>query len=357
MSVNQAGEVRPKPRRQHFAAQDAAKLKQEFSHLYNGEGASQTTNNTMTNVILNPPPSLPNDPPTEPKVDAQPPANNAAVTTAPVIDVPLPENYEDLLGKAMAGDITKPEPKVEPNDSKEDEFRRKNEELLRELEDTRKQLEEARKIPDNLRALHDEQELENLLKNSGVDFRSIDMDDAKKLLAPVIQTMRQQQSASNAEFQRKLAEQEETLKSRFKELDDREHYSKLEKTKAAILAAHPDLEQLQKTPEYQRTMASPIGGKSGVLIGQLVAAEYRQGNAEYIIDVLNRIKAGVQTDLSDVASVSPASTTTAPSAAGSDKSGRLTPEELAELRFKVQSRQISRQEFREIMEKHREAQR
>ena len=94
-----------------------------------------------------------------------------------------------------------------------------------------------------------------------------------------------------------------------------------------------------------------------MLIGQLVAAEYRQGNAEYIIDVLNRIKAGVQPDLADVASVSPASTTTTPSSNTAEKPGRLSPEELAELRFKVQSRQISRQEFRDIMEKHREAQR
>lgn len=354
MNINQTGEVRPKPRRQHFAAGDAAKLKQEFAHLYGSDDTPSTTNSAVNNIVLTPPPSLPNDQPSDNVSEVTPPDTSTTVNTAPVVNIPLPKDYEDLLGKAMAGE---PEPKPEPRDNKEDEFRRKNEELLRELEETRKQLEEARKIPDDLRALHDEQELENLLKNSGVDFRSIDMDDAKKLLGPVIKTMRQQQNASHAEFQRKLAEQEETLKSRFKELDDREHYSKLEKTKAAILAAHPDLEQLQKTPEYQRTMASPIGGKSGVLIGQLVAAEYRQGNADYIIDVLNRIKAGVQTDLSDVASVSPASTTTAPSAAGSDKSGRLTPEELAELRFKVQSRQISRQEFREIMEKHREAQR
>lgn len=346
-------QVTPKPRRRHFAAAEADKLKQEFSHLYNG-GEPQNTP-PVNNIVLNPPPTLPNNNLVESN-DTQT-NSEQKVSVTPVVEIPLPSNYEDLLGKAMNGDKPDPEPKPEPQDNKEDEFRRRNEELLRELEATRKELEEARKIPDNLRAIHDEQELENLLKNSGVDFRTIDMEDAKKLLAPVIQTMRQQQSASNAEFQRRLSEQERALETRFKELDDREHYDKLAKTKAAILAAHPDLEALQKTPEYQRTMASPIGGKSGVLIGQLVAAEYRQGNAEYIIDVLNRIKAGVQPDLADVASVSPASTTTTPSSNTAEKPGRLSPEELAELRFKVQSRQISRQEFRDIMEKHREAQR
>lgn len=357
MDVQQNGQVNPKPRRRHFAAEDAQKLKQEFSHLYNSEGGPQPTQTPTNNIVLNPPPTLPGNPPAEPKKDPEPPVEPTPVNTVPVQNIPLPKDYEDLLGKAMNSDVQEPEPKPEPTESKEDEFRRKNEELIRELEETRKQLAEARKIPDNLRALHDEQELENLLKNSGVDFRSIDMDDAKKLLAPVIQTMRQQQSASNAEFERKLSEQEKALQTRFKELDDREHYSKLQRTKDAILAAHPDLEQLQKTPEYQRTMASPIGGKSGVLVGQLVAAEYRQGNADYIIDVLNRIKAGVQTDLSDIASVSPASTNATPTSSDEGKTGRLSPEELAELRFKVQSRQISRQEFRDIMEKHREAQR
>lgn len=349
-------QVTPKPRRRHFAADEAEKLRKEFSHLYKNEGGPQPTPPT-NNIILSPPPTLPGNPPIE--GDTEPTPTEPKVVTTPVVEIPLPSNYEDLLSKAMDGDTQTPEPapKPEPQDNKEDEFRRKNEELLRELEETRKQLEEARKIPEHLRAIHDEQELENLLKNSGVDFRTIDMEDAKKLLAPVIQTMRQQQNASNAEFQRRLSEQEKALETRFKELDDREHYSKLEKTKAAILAAHPDLEALQKTPEYQRTMASPIGGKSGVLVGQLVAAEYRQGNADYIIDVLNRIKAGVQPDLTDIASVSPASTTTAPGSNTTEKPGRLSPEELAELRFKVQSRQISRQEFRDIMEKHREAQR
>ena len=269
------------------------------------------------------------------------------------MDIPLPDNYVDLLGKAMT-DTTSVETQPQPVDNTA--YIQENESLKRELEAVRAQLRAAQEIPDDLKALKAERELDDLLDKSGMDFTTIDKSDVKKILSPVLSTMRKQQADSTSELQRRLSEYEERFNSRFKELDDKEHYRKLEKTRAAILKAHPDLEQLQKTPEYQRTMNTPIGGKSGILIGQLVAEEYRQGNSEYIIDVLSRIKQGVQPELSDIASVSPSASNTTPTVSADNQGDRLTPEQIAELRFKVQNRQISRQEFREIMEKHRGAQ-
>ena len=278
---------------------------------------------------------------------------------SPVSNVALPEGYIDILGIAMDNTTTQPEKveQVAQPTAKEVDLQKQNEELMRQLEQSRQELQEARKLSEGLQTLKEERDLDELLKQSGVEFGSISPDDAKKLIMPVFKTVRQQHDSSTAEMQKRMDAQQEAIESRFRALDEQKQFAKLERTKAAILQAHPDLEQLQKTPAYQQAMMSSIGGKSKILVGQLVAAEYKQGNAEYVIEVLNRIKAGTQPNLSDIASVSPSSAGVAAEKSADENSDILTDQQIAELKYKVQSKQITRDEFRAIMAKHREARR
>ena len=203
-----------------------------------------------------------------------------------------------------------------------------------------------------------ERELDTLLQSTGNEFTSIDKEDAKKLLAPVINNMRKQYTQSNQQVESRMQTLEAELHKQVAQIKEHERLERLGRTRDAILKAHPDLEQLQKSPAYQQMMMSPIGDNSGILIGQVVAAEYQQGNADYIISVLNKIKQNsAQNDINAIASVSPSSATPTPVSTDPAEGNRLTPEQISEYKFKVQTGQMSRNEFRDIMKKHREAQR
>ena len=129
---------------------------------------------------------------------------------------------------------------------------------------------------------------------------------------------------------------------------------------AAVIKAHPDLQQMQSHPAYAQMMASPAAPGSRITIGQMVAGELQQGNTAYVINVLNDIKRRITAPtgsgaLANVASVS-SSTPSAGGAGGVDKKGDiLSYDDMAELRYQLQTRQITRDQFRERMAKHREA--
>lgn len=354
--------VRPKMRHPHPAAAAAAQFRQETAHLRAGEPAPAPS--TPAAPVVDPAPvqyTPPVQPVPVPPQPAAPVTPTQPVQYAPVQNVPVPPQYADILGAGTPTPSTTPvtpEKSAGPTPEEiEAKFRKENEELLRQLEQTRNELAEAKKIPDDLLQLKEERELDELLATYSSEFQSIDPADAKKLLAPVLKTVRQQSSKATEALQNQLLSQQKELHNRFKQLEERERLDRLNKTRDKILKAHPDLAQLQQTPAYQQAMMTPVGGKSGILVGQLVAAEYQQGNADYIIDVLNAVKQQAQPDLAGVASVSPSAAATIPAAPTDGTPGRLTAEQIAEYKFMVQTGQMSREDFREVMKKHREAQR
>ena len=125
------------------------------------------------------------------------------------------------------------------------------------------------------------------------------------------------------------------------------------------MKAHPDLQQLQSTPAYAQVMMSPVQEGSAITVGEVVAAEIKKGNADYVIKVLDSVKArnGTAPNLNAIASVS-ANATSSGATSGHDVSvDKLTDEQIADYRFKVQTGEMSRDEFRQIMARHREASR
>lgn len=226
-------------------------------------------------------------------------------------------------------------------------------ELRSEIESLRKQLEEQRALNDKYQSYQDNDLVDRYIDQNGAEFNSISRDDAKRLLTPMVGAFRKTTEAFNSQ----LKAQQDIIDKRFGKIDQDKIIAGYERTRNALLKAHPDLEQLQNTDAYKEIMLSPVAGNSNLLVGQLVASEFKKGNTDYINSVLDQVKAKLQTpDLNQVATVS-ANAPVGSAAPAVETSGKLTPDQIAQYRFMVQNREMTRDEFREIMSKHREAER
>ena len=340
--------VKPKLRMPHPAAAAAAQFRQDTAHLRAGEGpasADPTPAPTTQPQVV---------PPTIPPVVPETPAPQApAAPLTPIQDIPLPDGYVDVL-RVPETPVPQAQPPV-PGPAHQ-QFQQDNKELLEQLNEIKQQLEAERARTSELQLIKEEREFDEMLKQSGVEFSSIDHEDAKKLMAPVLSAIRQQQTSQAEQWERRLAEQEAAVNARIGQLTAHEVHQRADSTRAAILAAHPDLETLQNSPEYHRLMLSPVSAGSGLLVGQLVAAEFQKGNSSYIIQLLDQVK-GKQPTLENVASVGTASAGVGHSNGDVANDGVLSYEQIAQMKLDVQQGNMSRDEFRTAMNKHREAKR
>lgn len=226
-------------------------------------------------------------------------------------------------------------------------------ELKSEIEALREQLAAQKALNAKYQSYQDSDYVDQYIAQNGAEFTSISREDAKRLLTPMVGAFRKQSEA----FNNQLKAQQDIIDKRFGRIDQDKVIAGYERTRNALLKAHPDLEQLQNTDAYKEVMLSPVAGNSNLLVGQLVASEYKKGNADYINSVLDQVKAKLQTpDLNQVATVS-AGSPVGSAAPAVEQSGKLTPDQIAQYRFMVQNREITREEFRDIMAKHREAER
>lgn len=322
----------------HPKLAQAEQFKQQHSEFYGGAGSQPTS-----------PPNVP--PAVEPKPETQPKAEQEATLTPPQ-EMKFPEGYQNLFA---------PQPQPETQQVAQDtaaleEARRDNAALQEEIKALKSQLEAAQKVPDEVQAAKDEAELEALLNQYSSELVSIDPGDAKKLLAPVLKSMREQNRKALQAAESRIQELNDTVQKKFGAVEEEKKTALLRHTQEAILKAHPDLEQMQKTEAYKQIMLTPVGGNSGILTGQLVAAEFQRGNADYIIQVLNQVRQAAGSALANVASISPSSGVSGPvrpQTGGND----LSVSDIAEAVKKVQRGEMTRDELREIMKKHRAASR
>lgn len=272
---------------------------------------------------------------------------SVAPQTVPVSDIPVPDDFiksVDNMGKLNV------EPQ-QPQESPElKAMREENAKLAKELEELRKARENDSASLAELNKLREKQRVDEYL--AGMDgLNSVNADDARKLVAPLLQQM----DKAREDSAKQLQEARAAIEQRFTEMDKRKAQDKNNQLYSQIIKAHPDLQQLQKTKEYSEVMLSPVQPNSNITVGELVAAELKNGNADYIIKVLDTVKQRAAVpNISAVASVSAGATAGASS--GTDTAGDiLTDEQIADLRFKVQTGEISRDEFRTRMARHREA--
>ena len=267
--------------------------------------------------------------------------------------IPVPDDFVNVVNTLGTAN----EPVANQASSNDDivAMREENAKLLKEVEELRKARESDSAALDELAQYREKKRVDDYLASIDGGLGTINGDDARKLVSPLLQQIDQ----ARKENLKQIQDAQEAVNKRFAEYDRKSELTKSNQLYAKIMKAHPDLQQLQSTPAYAQVMMSPVQEGSAITVGEVVAAEIKKGNADYVIKVLDSVKArnGTAPNLNAIASVS-ANATASGATSGHDVSGdKLTDEQIADYRFKVQTGEMSRDEFRQIMARHREASR
>lgn len=181
-------------------------------------------------------------------------------------------------------------------------------------------------------------------------FDSISKDDVRRLLNPILDGMRKQNAvlgqALSAQYSNSVKQYQEMAKKR-----DAEQYNHFANK---IRKKFPDLAQLQQTQAYVDIMTAPVAAGSDVTVGQLVAQEYKKKNYKYINNVLKQVRDRINS-VPDISANAVVGGNAPSQGSGSTEARPLSDSEMSDLRFKLQNRQISRQEFSDALKRHREA--
>ena len=181
-------------------------------------------------------------------------------------------------------------------------------------------------------------------------FDSISRDDAKRLLNPILDGMRKQNAALgqalSAQYNNSVKQYQEMAKKR-----DAEQYNHFANK---IRKKFPDLAKLQQTQAYVDIMTAPVAAGSDITVGQLVAQEYKKKNYKYINNVLKQVRDRINS-VPDISANAVVGGNAPSQGSGSTEARPLSDSEMSDLRFKLQNRQISRQEFSDALKRHREA--
>lgn len=212
--------------------------------------------------------------------------------------------------------------------------------LEQELAELRKAREADKQDLEEYRKIKDARAIDEYVSSIG-ELNTIDPEDAKRLVTPLLKRMDQEKQA---------------VAQRLSDMQQRNVVTRQQRAYEAVVREFPDIQTFQTTDAYKRAMMAPVTPGSSLTVGQLVVAELQRGNADYAISAIKNIKQSQKPvpDLAQVASVG----ATAPtgSAPAADISGDvLTPEQIRHYRYLAQTRQISREEFHDIMAKHKEA--
>ena len=190
--------------------------------------------------------------------------------------------------------------------------------------------------------------LDKMIDEQGFD--SISKDDARRLLNPILDGMRKQNAALgqalSAQYNNSVKQYQEMTKKR-----DAEQYNHFANK---IRKKFPDLAKLQQTQAYVDVMTAPVAAGSDVTVGQLVAQEYKKKNYKYINNVLKQVRDRINS-VPDISANAVVGGNAPSQGSGSTEARPLSDSEMSDLRFKLQNRQISRQEFSDALKRHREA--
>lgn len=272
------------------------------------------------------------------------------VQQVPPQDIQVPDDFIHSVN--VMGNTAAQQPQSQPSQNDDlDTMRGENDKLKKELEELRKAREADMASLKELNELKEKQRVDKYLAEMD-GLGTINGDDARKLVSPLLQRL-EQTKADNA---KQLQDVQASIDKRLSELDKRNTQNKVNQMYAKILKAHPDLKQLQRSQAYNDVMTSPVQEGSAITVGEFVAAEIKNGNADYIIKVLDTVKQ--RSSLPDISNIASVSSNAPVSGAASDANANgesLTPDQIANYRFKVQTGEMSRDEFRQIMARHREA--
>ena len=181
-------------------------------------------------------------------------------------------------------------------------------------------------------------------------FDSISRDDARRLLNPILDGMRKQ----NAALGQALSAHYNNSVKQYQELTQKREKEQYNRFADKIRKKFPDLAKLQQTQAYVDVMTAPVAAGSDVTVGQLVAQEYKKKNYKYINNVLKQVRDRINS-VPDISANAVVGGNAPSQGSGSTEARPLSDSEMSDLRFKLQNRQISRQEFSDALKRHREA--
>lgn len=181
-------------------------------------------------------------------------------------------------------------------------------------------------------------------------FDSISKDDARRLLNPILDGMRKQ----NAALGQALSAQYNNSVKQYQEMTAKREKEQYNRFADKIRKKYPDLAKLQQTQAYVDVMTAPVAAGSDVTVGQLVAQEYKKKNYKYINNVLKQVRDRINS-VPDISANAVVGGNAPSQGSGSTEARPLSDSEMSDLRFKLQNRQISRQEFSDALKRHREA--
>lgn len=181
-------------------------------------------------------------------------------------------------------------------------------------------------------------------------FDSISKDDARRLLNPIFDGMRKQ----NAALGQALSAQYNNSVKQYREMTAKREKEQYNHFANKIRKKFPDLAKLQQTQAYVDVMSAPVAAGSDVTVGQLVAQEFNKKNYKYINNVLKQVRDRINS-VPDISANAVVGGNAPSQGSGSTEARPLSDSEMSDLRFKLQNRQISRQEFSDALKRHREA--
>ena len=181
-------------------------------------------------------------------------------------------------------------------------------------------------------------------------FDSISKDDARRLLNPILDGMRKQ----NAALGQALSAQYSNSVKQYQEMTAKREKEQYNNFADKIRKKFPDLAKLQQTQAYVDVMSAPVAAGSDVTVGQLVVQEFYKKNYKYINNVLKQVRDRINS-VPDISANAVVGGNAPSQGSGSTEARPLSDSEMSDLRFKLQNRQISRQEFSDALKRHREA--
>lgn len=190
--------------------------------------------------------------------------------------------------------------------------------------------------------------LDQMIDEQGFD--SISKDDARRLLNPILDGMRKQ----NAALGQALSAQYSNSVKQYQEMAEKREKEQYNRFADKIRKKFPDLAKLQQTQAYVDVMTAPVAAGSDVTVGQLVAQEFNKKNYKYINNVLKQVRDRINS-VPDISANAVVGGNAPSQGSGSTEARPLSDSEMSDLRFKLQNRQISRQEFSDALKRHREA--
>jgi len=231
------------------------------------------------------------------------------------------------------------------------QIQQRNDQLTQQNAELMQKLQEQDTAINNL--MESQKDYANLKAQNNADnidfgeLATIDVDDAKRISSGILKAI----SAELAPIRAALQQQQQYAQQSVQWQEQQFIKQKAQDTVQKILAKHPDFVALQSDPAYLKFVRQR-DGKSSQTRDARAAFEFQNGNVDYIVDLLNQFKQQ-QPQSNSIASVAPVQTATNPSAPAGPAVQLPT---LNQLNSWMQMRQITPDQYRQILAKIRAAQ-